>query len=185
MSNVIITSSMTVDGLIEAPAPRPDGWLIMEGDHEAREFEMFQNAAGMLQGRKNYEGFAAVWPLLANEGPWARWADVLNPMPKWVASTTLSAPLDWNATLIEGDVVEGVQRLKSELDGDLVSSGAGTFARFLVENGLVDEVLFWVNPTIQGPGARPFHDGPPIDLELLESRSFDSGVTLLRYRPRD
>jgi dihydrofolate reductase len=104
-------------------------------------------------------------------------------MPKWVASTTLSGRLEWNSMLIEGDVVKGVQRLKAELDGDLISSGAGSFARFLVENQLLDEVLFWVNPTIQGPGDRPFHEGDPIDLELLESRSFNSGVTLLRYQP--
>jgi dihydrofolate reductase len=180
MSKVIITCVMTVDGLIEAPVPAPDGWLIMEGDHEPLQFELLQNSAGMLLGRKNYQGFAAVWPSMAGDG---RWADLLNPMRKWVASTTLTGPLEWNSTLIEGNVVDGVQRLKSELDGDLITSGAGTFARFLAENGLVDEVWFWVNPTIQGPGDRPFHDGPPIDLELLGSRSFDSGVTLLRYRP--
>lgn len=134
----------------------------------------------MLIGRKNYEGFAGYWPSVPRGD---RWGDLLNSMPKWVASTTLSGPLEWNSTLIEGDVVMGVQRLKAELDGDLISSGAGSFARFLLENRLLDEVLFWVNPTIQGPGDRPFHEGDPIDLELLASRSFNSGVTLLRYQP--
>jgi dihydrofolate reductase len=180
MGKVIITSVITIDGLIEAPALPPEGWLILEGDHEPPEFEMWQNAAGMLAGRKNYEGFAAVWPSMAGDG---RWADMLNPMKKWVASRTLTGPLEWNAELIEGDVAEGVQRLKSELDGDLISSGAGNFARFLVEQGLVDEVLFWVHPTIQGPGDRPFHDGDPIDFTLLGSQSFESGITLLRYQP--
>jgi dihydrofolate reductase len=180
MTKVIITCVITVDGLIEAPALPPEGWLILEGDHEPVVFEMFQKAAGLLQGRKNYEGFAAVWPSMAGDG---RWADTLNPMRKWVASTTLSGPLEWNATLIEGDVVEGVQRLKAELDGDLISSGCGRFARFLVENRLVDEVLFWVHPTVQGPGDRPFHDGDPIDFKLLGSQSFNSGITLLRYQP--
>jgi dihydrofolate reductase len=180
MSKVIITCVITVDGLIESPVPKPDGWLILEGDHEPPEFEMFQRAAGMLIGRKNYEGFAGFWPSVPSGD---RWGDLLNPMRKWVASTTLSGPLEWNSTLIEGDIVKGVQRLKAELDGDLISSGAGGFARFLVENRLLDEVLFWVNPTIQGPGDRPFHEGDPIDLELLESRSFNSGVTLLRYQP--
>jgi dihydrofolate reductase len=131
MSKVIITCVITVDGLIEAPVPAPDGWLIMEGDHEPQQFELLQNSAGMLLGRKNYEGFAAVWPSMAGDG---RWADLLNPMRKWVASTTLTGPLEWNSTLIEGDVVDEVQRLKSELDADLVTSGAGMFARFLVEN---------------------------------------------------
>ena len=148
MSKVIITCVITVDGLIEAPAPAPDGWLIMEGDQEPLQFELLQNSAGTLLGRKNYEGFAAVWPSMAGDG---RWADLLNPMRKWVASTTLTGPLEWNSTLIKGNVVDEVQRLKSELDGDLITSGAGAFARFLVESGLVDEVWFWVHPTIQGP----------------------------------
>src|SRR5918995_7031651 len=104
-------------------------------------------------------------------------------MRKWVASTTLSGRLEWNSMLIEGDVVKGVQRLKAELDGDLISSGAGSFARFLVENQLLDEVMFWVNPTIQGPGDRPFHEGDPIDLKFLGSQSFESEVVLLRYQP--
>jgi dihydrofolate reductase len=179
MGKVINTCAITVDGLIEAPAPPPDGWLNMEGDHESDQFEQFRNAAGLLAGRKNYEGFAAVWPTMAGDG---RWADTLNPMPKWVASTTLTGPLEWNATLIEGDVAEGVRRLKSELDGDLITSGCGAFARFLVEQGLTDEVQFSVHPTIRGAGDRPFH-GATVDLELLGSKSYDSGITLLRYRP--
>ncbi|HKH53998.1 MAG TPA: dihydrofolate reductase family protein [Propionibacteriaceae bacterium] len=176
---VIITTVITVDGLIEDPVPAPEGWLILEGDHEPPEFEMWQNAAGMLIGRKNYEGFAAYWPSAAGDG---RWDDMLNPMPKWVASTTLTAPLEWNATLIEGDVAEAVQR-QGRHDRDLISSGCGAFARFLVEHGLVDELMFWVNPTIQGPGDRPFHEGDPIDLKFLDSQSFESEVVLLRYQP--
>jgi dihydrofolate reductase len=180
MAKVIITCVITVDGLIEAPVPAPEGWLILEGDHEPPEFEMWQNSAGMLIGRKNYEGFAAVWPSMAGDG---RWADMLNPMQKWVASTTLTGPLEWNATLIEGDVAEGVQRLKAEHERDLISSGCGKFARFLVEHGLVDELQFWVNPTIQGPGDRPFHEGDPIDLKLLGAQSFHSGIVRQRYQP--
>ena len=79
-------------------------------------------------GRKNYEGFAAYWPSAAGDG---RWADMLNPMPKWVASTTLTAPLEWNATLIEGDVAEAVQRLTDDHDRDLISSGCGGLRAFL------------------------------------------------------
>ena len=151
----------------------------MEGQSEQAQFDVFQDAAGMLLGRKNYEGFAGYWPSAAGDG---RWADRINPMPKWVASTTLRGPLEWNATLLEGDVAEQIRNLKAEVDGDLVSSGLGSFARFLVEQDLVDELLFFVNPSIQGAGERPFH-GAAVELELLEARSFDSGVALLRYRP--
>jgi dihydrofolate reductase len=179
VSRIIITTAITVDGLIEAPVPRPHGWLVMEGESEQAQFDLFADAAGMIVGRKNYEGFAAVWPSMAGDG---RWADRLNPMRKWVASNTLRQPLEWNATLIEGDVAEQIRQLKTELDGDLISSGAGQLARFLVEQNLVDELLFFVNPSIQGAGERPFH-GAKVELELLESRSYDSGVALLRYRP--
>lgn len=179
MSRILVSCAMTVDGLIESPAPRPYGWLVMEGQSEQAQFDVFQDAAGMLLGRKNYEGFAGYWPSAAGDG---RWADRINPMPKWVASTTLRGPLEWNATLLEGDVAEQIRNLKAEVDGDLVSSGLGSFAHFLVEQDLVDELLFFVNPSIQGPGERPFH-GASLELELLEARSFDSGVALLRYRP--
>ena len=84
---------------------------------------------------------------------------MLNPMPKWVASTTLTAPIEWNATLIEATWPK-LFNGKDEHDRDLISSGCGAFA-FLVEHGLVDELMFWVNPTIQGPGDRPFHEGDP------------------------
>jgi dihydrofolate reductase len=180
VSKIVITCASTVDGLVESPAPRPYGWLVMEGESEQAEFDVFRDAAGMLLGRKNYEGFAGYWPTAAGDG---RWADRLNPLPKWVASTTLQGPLTWNATLLQGDVAEQVRRLKAEHDGDLVSSGLGSFARFLVEQDLVDELLFFVNPTIQGPGTRPLQ-GLAVDLELLEVRGFDSGVALLRYRPQ-
>lgn len=179
MSKIVISCAMTVDGLIESPAPRPHGWLVMEGQSEQAQFDLFRDAAGMLLGRKNYEGFAGYWPSAAGDG---RWADRINPMPKWVASTTLRGPLEWNATLLEGDVTEQIRQLKAEHDGDLVSSGLGSFARFLVEQDLVDELLFFVSPSIQGAGERPFH-GASVELELLEARSFDSGVALLRYRP--
>jgi dihydrofolate reductase len=179
MSKVIITADITVDGLIEAPVPRPYGWLVMDGESEQAQFEAFENAAGMLVGRKNYEGFAAVWPSMAGDG---RWADRLNPMRKWVASTTLAGPLEWNSTLLDNDPGEQIRALKADLNGDLISSGMGSFARYLVAEDLVDELHFFVNPTIQGAGDRPFH-GAKVELELLETRMFDSGVAFLRYRP--
>lgn len=179
MSRIVLTVAMTVDGLIESPAPRPHGWLVLEGDSEQAQFDLYAGAAGMLIGRKNYEGFAAYWPSAAGDG---RWADRLNPMRKWVASTTLRGPLEWNATLLGGDVAGQIRQLKDELDGDLVSSGLGSFAWSLVEAGLVDELHLFVNPSIVGAGDRPFH-GAVVDLELLEAHRYDSGVALLRYRP--
>jgi dihydrofolate reductase len=107
---------------------------------------------------------------------------MLSPLPKYVTSHKLVGRLDWNATAIEGDAVEGVARLKESLDRDLIMSGCGELARTLIANGLVDEIRFWVHPTVWGAGTRPFGD-ETIPMRLLDSMSFDSGVALLRYEP--
>src|ERR671919_2568866 len=110
MSRLIITTAMTVDGVIDGFE-----WYVSAGGHDQAGRDQFDGAGAMLLGRKTYEGLAAYWP--TQEGPWA---DMLNPMPKVVASRTLSEPLEWNARLLRGELGEAVQRLKDELDGDLL-----------------------------------------------------------------
>lgn len=172
MSKLIITTAVTVDGVADGFE-----WFVTEGEHDKASLAQFDDAAAMLLGRKTYEGFAGFWP--TQEGPWA---DKLNPMPKYVASRTLPGPLEWNATLLEGDGVEAVSKLKDELDGDLLMSGCGEFAADLLAKGQIDELRFGVHPALGGTGARPFGD-ELVRLELIDSKAFDSGVTLLRYRP--
>jgi dihydrofolate reductase len=172
MSKLIITIATTVDGVIDGFE-----WFVSEGGHNQAGLDQFDGAGAMLLGRKTYEGLAGFWP--TQEGPWA---DALNPLPKFVASRTLSEPLEWNARLLKGELAEAVPRLKEDLDGDLVMSGCGELARNLLVEGLVDEVRFGVHPVVWGAGARPF-EGETVRMRLLESKSFDSGVTLLRYEP--
>ncbi len=172
MSKLVLTVAITVDGVIDGFE-----WYVSEGGHDQASREQFAEAEAMLLGRKTYEGLAAFWP--TQEGPWA---DVVNPMPKVVASRTLSPPLEWNARLLEGELAGAVRRLKSELDGDLIISGAGELARDQVVDGLVDELRFWVHPVVWGEGTRPF-EGERVRIRLLGSQTFDSGVTLLRYQP--
>jgi dihydrofolate reductase len=172
MSRLINTTTMTVDAVMDVGE-----WYVSGGGHDQAGRDQFDGAAGMVMGRKTYEGLAGYWP--AQEGPWA---DLLNPLPKYVASRTLKAPLEWNATLIEGDAAEGIARLKAELDGDLLLIGCGELARDLLANGLIDELRFWLHPAVWGEGARPY-GGEAVRLQLLDSTSYDSGVTLLRYEP--
>ena len=172
MSRLVATTTMTVDGLVDVAE-----WYVSEGEHDGAAREQFDGAAGMVMGRKTYEGLAGYWP--QQTGPWA---DMLNPLPKFVASRTLGEPLEWNAALIEGDAVDGVARLKDEVEGDLFLIGCGELACHLIANGIVDELRFWVHPSVWGEGTRPFA-GEKVSMRLLESRSFDSGVTLLRYEP--
>jgi len=101
----------------------------------------------MLLGRKTYEGLAGYWA--SASGPWA---EIINPMPKYVASRRQLGKLEWNARPIEGDAFERVRRLKAEQDGDIFMSGCGELARELIQAGLVDELLFWIHPRIQGAG---------------------------------
>jgi dihydrofolate reductase len=172
VSRVINTTTMTVDGVIDVGE-----WYVSEGEHDGAARAQFDGAAGMLLGRKTYEGLAAFWPRQTGE-----WADLLNPMPKFVVSRTLQGELDWHATAMAGDAAGSVSRLRDELDGDLLLIGCGELARDLIGHGLADELRFWVHPTVWGEGARPYQ-GETVRMRLLDSTSFDSGVTLLRYEP--
>ena len=172
MSNLISHTSVTVDGLCDV-----GDWFVAEGDHDAAGVAELAAAAAFVTGRTCYEGFLDYWP--SATGPWA---DALNPMPKYVASRTLSGRLDWNAQVIEGDAVDGIRRLKDDLDGDLFLSGCGELACALLEAGVIDVVTLWVHPSIGGPGTRPYQ-AATVDLELLDVTGFDSGVVRQRYRP--
>jgi dihydrofolate reductase len=173
VNRLSLSTTMTVDGVISVAE-----WYVSEGEHDRAAREQFEQAAAMLLGRKTYEGLAAFWS--AQTGPWA---DLLNPMPKFVASRTPQGSLDWNATVVEGELAEGVTRLKEELDGDLMLIGCGELARALLAAGLIDELRFWIHPVVWGPGEWPFQGDQQARLELVGSETFDSGVTLLRYRP--
>lgn len=171
MARLIISTAMTVDGVTDV-----SGWFVSGGGHDQAGRDQLDGAT-MLMGRKTYEGLAGYWP--AQEGPWG---ELLNPMPKLVASRTLDGPLEWNAALLEGDAGEAVARAKEERDGDLVQIGCGEFAGFLLDRDLVDELRFWVHPAVWGDGARPF-GGEQLRLRQLGATVFDSGVVLLRYEP--
>ena len=172
MGRLINTTTMTVDGVTDV-----GDWFVAEGDHEGPETDLFRGDAALLLGRKTYEGLAGYWP--QQSGPWA---DLLNPLPKYVGSRSQLGDLTWNATALEGDAIDGVRRLLAEREGDLVMSGCGEFARELIQAGVVDEIQLWIHPRIQGPGTRPFEEAT-IPVRLLEATAYDSGVVSLRYQP--
>ena len=179
MGRLVINNAMTVNGAFEAPVPEPDGWLVLDPDSNQVSLEQFLVADAMLLGRKTNEGLAAVWPTLPAMGVFA---DRLNSVPKYVASRTLREPLEWNATLLEGDLAGSVTGLK-ERHGLLVVSGAGELAHHLTSPGLVDELWFWVSPALWPAGPRIFDGIGPVRLELIGSTTFGSGVVRLAYRP--
>ena len=177
MGDLIVATHMSVDGVVESP--HPDNWLVLEGDHAPEAHEWLSAADALVLGRKTYEGLAAVWPSMTDE---SGYAERINGLPKHVASTTLAEPLEWNASLIRGDLAEEVALLKKSTPGDLLVVGCGTLAAHLVALGLVDEVRILVYPTVWGEGERIFH-GARVPLTRVATTPFMSGVSLQCYRP--
>ena len=181
MARLIVNNAMTVNGAFEAPSP--EEWLVLDADSGDVSLHQFYLADAMVLGRKTYEGLAAVWPQLAEDPTLGRYAGRMNSMPKYVASRTLRGPLEWNATLLEGELAQSVAAIKERHQGDLIVSGAGELAHALVGLGLVDELWFWVSPWLWPAGPRIFDGAGPVRLELIGSTTFASGVLRLAYRP--
>jgi hypothetical protein len=113
MGSLIVSTQMTLDGVIDVAE-----WYVAEGEHDRAGKAQLARASAVLLGRKTYEGLAAYWSPLKDD-----WANLINPMPKYVASRSLHGPLEWNSTLLEGDVSDAVSRLKAELPSDLLMCG--------------------------------------------------------------
>lgn len=186
MRRVVVSEFLTLDGVMEAPGGEfhPDGkggWTMQFFTEEAGKFkfeELFA-ADALLLGRVTYQHFAAAWPSMTDE---AGFADRMNSLPKFVASTKLHEPLEWNATLIQGDLAEQVSKLKLEDGQDILVFGSGDLVHTLLLHDLIDEFRLMVFPVILGSGKRLFRDGIATSaLRLLETTTFGSGVTVLRY----
>jgi dihydrofolate reductase len=175
MGNLIATTQATVDGVID-----PVGeWVQPGGDHGEYSFDRQAMSAGLVLGRKTYEGLTGYWP---NET--GKWADMVNSMAKYVGSRSLSGDLDWNATLLEGGLEDSIPKLKEEVDGDLFMHGSGEFAYALAEKGLIDVYEVYLNPLVWGKAnLHVLGDRGTVWLELDDVRRFDSGVVLLTYLP--
>ena len=186
MARIVVTEFMSLDGVVEDPGGAEDfkygGWTFeIERGEDGNRFKLDETMAAEVQllGRVTYEGFAAAWP--SREGPFA---DKLNSDPKVVVSTTLTQPQWQNTTVISGEVVEQVRKLKDETPGVVLVHGSGTLVATLLGADLVDELRLMVFPTILGRGKRLFPDGiDRLKLKLVESRTVGSdGVQVQIYR---
>ena len=181
MGKLVVHNAVTVNGAFDSPSP--DAWLVLDEDSGDASLEQFLVADAMVLGRKTYEGLAAVWPQLVDDPTLGRFAGRLNSMPKYVASRTLEGPLEWNATLIEGELDQAVPALKADHRGNLIVSGCGELAHALTRLELVDEFWFWLSPSLWPTGPRIFDGVGPVRLELVAATPYRSGVLWLRYRP--
>jgi dihydrofolate reductase len=185
---IISSTYVTLDGVIQ-PIDFTGQNSDLEASTERNAYarEILFAADALIMGRGTYEIFSTHWPAQTAEadGPGGDGiVDRLNTLPKYVASTTLKAPLSWNSTLIEGDVAGQVAKLKQQPGSDILMYGCGQLARTLQEHDLMDEYRFWVYPAVRGSGTRLFEDAINTDLELVDTRVFAAGFTVLTCRPR-
>jgi dihydrofolate reductase len=194
MSRVVVTNSLTLDGVMQAPA-RPDedmrggfthgGWALPYNDEVMGRVmgEGMAKGGALLLGRRTYEDFYAVWP---NRGD-NPYTEVLNNAQKYVASTTLREPLPWrNSTLLNGDAAEAVAALKQQPGKDIVVLGSGALIQSLMRRNLIDEYVLLIHPLILGSGRRLFADGSPFAaLRLVNAVPTTTGVVIATYQPTE
>jgi dihydrofolate reductase len=186
MSNVVVAMFLTLDGVMEDPSGsegfQHGGWQLpfFDPDMATGVRDGLFAAGALLLGRVTYEQFAAAWASMPDE---EGFAERMNTMPKYVASTTLREPLAWNATLLDGDMPAAVAKLKQQPGGDLLVQGSGTLVRTLMQRNLIDAYQLWVHPVVLGSGKRLFANGvAPTSLQLVDTKTTSAGVVALTYQ---
>jgi len=186
MGRIVVTEFVSIDGVMQDPGGDSDfkhaGWTSgYEQGQEGADFKFNEtrNSEALLLGRVTYQGFAQAWPSIKGE-----FGDMFNSMPKYVISSTLDQA-DWtNSTVLKGDVVKEVTKLKQKLGGDIVVHGSAKLVQTLLEHDLVDEMRLMVYPIVLGSGKRLFggtSDKKP--MRLVDSKALGDGITLLTFQP--
>jgi dihydrofolate reductase len=186
MGKIVISENVSLDGVVQDPTGdegfRHGGWFGQIGDKDREEWAKVElheamGAEALLLGRRSYEWFAARWPSRSGE-----WADRLNSLPKYVVSSTLEDP-DWNnSTVLKGDVVNVVSKLKQELDGEIVVYASRQLVRTLMKHDLIDELRLMVYPVVLGAGERLFGEtSDKKSMRRLNTRTVGDGIAYLTY----
>jgi dihydrofolate reductase len=186
MGRIVVTEFVSLDGVMQAPGGGEDfehaGWTFaISRGQEGEKFKLDEalDAEALLLGRVTYEGFAAAWPSMEGE-----FADKFNSMPKYVVSSTLQEPGWNNSTVLKGDLVEEVSKLRRTLGGDIVVNGSAQLVQTLLEHDLVDELRLMVFPVLLGSGKRLFGDtSQKKGLRLTDSKTVGDGIAILIYKP--
>ncbi|MGH2691519.1 MAG: dihydrofolate reductase family protein [Actinomycetota bacterium] len=193
MARIVVSEFLSLDGVMQAPGgveeDRTGGF-----EHGGWEGPYFDDAAGravdeamaktdgLLLGRRTYDIFAGYWPSSTEE---PGLAERLNSLPKYVVSTTLEEPLEWNnSSLIKDDVPNQLSKLKELPGRDLLVFGSGDLAQTLMEHDLIDEYRLMVHPIVLGSGKRLFREGNPrTGLRLVDSTISSTGTLIATYAP--
>jgi dihydrofolate reductase len=186
MGKIVVSENVTLDGVVQDPAGdegfRHGGWAGRAGLREVTGKILLDEALAaraLLLGRRSDEYFAALW-----QPRTGALADRLNSMPKYVVSSTLQEPKWSNSTVLKGEVVHEVSKLKQELDGDIVVYASGQLVRTLMEHDLADELRLMVYPVVLGAGERLFgQTSDKKSLRLIGTRTVGDGLAFLTYQP--
>ena len=186
MGKIVVSTNVSLDGVVQDPDGeegfRLGGWFVQDGGKDLEEWGKVEYAEALrtealLLGRRSDEWFAARW--LSKSGAWA---DRLNSLPKYVVSSTLQDPRWTNVTVLKGNVVDEVTKLKQELDGDIVVYASYQLGRTLIEHDLVDELRLFVFPVMLGAGERLFGEtSEKKPIRLVDSRTVGDGLAFLTY----
>jgi dihydrofolate reductase len=178
MGRIVSNFFISLDGVVE----RPDQWHFPYFDDAMGEIvgAGMSTTSAFLMGRKLYGEWSEYWP---TQGPEVPFSEFINGIPKYVLSTTLQDATWNNTTLVSDDVAAQLHKIKESTDGDIGMSGSATTVRWLLANGLLDELALLMHPIAVGSGQRLFEDTPTQPLTLLHSQTLDSGVLHLRYAP--
>jgi dihydrofolate reductase len=186
MARIVVTEFVSLDGVMEDPGGSEDfkygGWSFeFSRGEEGDKFKLDEaiESDALLLGRTTYEGFADAWPQREGE-----FADKFNAMPKYVVSSTLKDPEWTNTTVMDGNLVEEVSKLRERPGGDIVVHGSAQLVQFLLDNDLVDELRLMVFPVVLGTGKQVFGEtGEKKPLRLTDSRAVGDGVAIMVYEP--
>jgi dihydrofolate reductase len=179
MGKLFLWDFMSLDGVVESP----EKWVTAYQSPDVYDFIKIQNLEcdALLLGRMTYEAFITFWPFQTNNE--FGFADKLNKMPKFVVSSTLEKA-DWNNTsILAGNVIEEVTKLKGRSSDEKIGiTGSPTLVQALIKHDLIDEFRLMIYPIVLGTGKRLFRDDSNINLKLVETRPFKSGVVALSYQ---
>ena len=187
MGKIVISTNVSLDGVVQDPDGaegfRLGGWFGRSGGKDLEEWNKIAldealRAEAWLLGRRSYEFFGVRWRARSGE-----LADRLNSMPKYVVSATLEEP-DWNnSTVLKGDVVTEVSKLKQELDGEIVVPASYQLGRTLIKHDLVDELRLVVFPVVLGAGERLFGEtSEKKPMRLVDTKTIGDGLAFLTYQ---
>jgi len=186
MRKLVVSTLVSLDGVIQDPGgfgeTAQGGWAspYFSEDAAQESYENLMDSDYFLCGRVTYELLSKAWDRI-KKGPYL---ERMNAIPKLVASRTLKEPLEWNATLIKGDVAQEIAKLKQEPGRNIEMYGSTALMQTVMQHDLIDEYRIWVHPLILGTGKRLFpENGHGMKLELKETKTRSSGVVGLIFEP--